>query len=60
MHTVGPGKQRHLRVRDPPQELFSGVVPEFDWTTSCDAHHFALTVGLRGKPDRVYVHALPE
>jgi hypothetical protein len=35
-------------------------VPEFDWTTSCDAHHFALTVGLRGKPDRVYVHTLPE
>ena len=60
MHTVGPGKRRQLRVLDPPQELFSGTVPEFDWTTSCDAHHFAVTVGLRGKPDRVYVHTLPE
>jgi hypothetical protein len=60
MHAVGPGRQRRLRVLDPPQELFSGVVPDFDWTTSCDAHHFAVSVGLRGKPDRVYVHTLPE
>ena len=60
MHTVGPRKRSQLRILDPPQELFSGTVPEFDWTTSCDAHHFALVVGLRAKPDRVYVHTLPE
>ena len=59
MHTVGPGRRSELKLLDPPVQLFSGVIPEPDTTSSCDARHFAVTVSLGGGPDRTYLHTLP-
>ncbi len=59
MHTVGPGRRRELKLLDPPGQLFSGVIPEPDTTSSCDAGQFAVTVSLGGGPDRTYLHTLP-